>query len=132
MRARMEPEFRESPGVYAEYDPATLDLRAFGSSLNLAETLQEKRLHNDGIFHLVVDLDVCLRLGNVGWRDADWHFDDILEFHYYIGFFEEIFPSKRTLATVRAVEGVVAKTNVGCLDENFDLFRETFTSHGQN
>lgn len=110
----LEPSY--APGVYAEYDPTTFEVRAIGSFLNLADSLREKRLHNDGIFHVIVDGAWFLD------QEVAHPFMHIL-FHHHPKNADSVY-----LALARAMEGAVAKTNVGTREENFELFMETFVN----
>jgi len=98
--------------VYAEYDPKTFELRALGSALSLSEAIEEKCLHNDGIFHQVVNLCDCV-------LDVPYGDDDINNEVFWRAFEElhmsivDYAPDEcQPLAVLRAIEGVLAKTNV--------------------
>ena len=107
-------------GVYAEYDPKTFELRAFCSTLNLREAIEEKRLHNDSIFHQIA----LRRQYNFGGNDDEGFqraFQAVLESTVHLA----PVGSRHFLSVTRAIEGVLAKINVpGNRKESFDRYRE--------
>lgn len=119
----------QDAGVYAEYDPETFAFRGFGSTLNLANTLEEKSLHNNGIFHIVFDLGLFLAYAESSNNN------DLL--HAYLQFIPLVVQLQRSLlrastsvplGAVRALEGLLTKTNVGKPEDNFAVFQEQIGS----
>ena len=126
----LEAEVLVGPGVFAEIDPDTFEVRAFSSTNNLAETLREKRLHSDGVFHVIWSLNDTFEYAK---EQSSPDFEDTFQqlcgsilSHAPIG--REPTAETIELAVVRALEGAIAKTKVGSRIENANRLKELFSS----
>merc|ERR1712146_711427 len=123
----VEPYSEDSSGVYAQYDPKTFELRSFGSALNLTKSLQEKRLHNDGKFHVLFSWDHVDQVIKSEEDEESYAFKEAcnaLVLNAQIGSDADM--ERKKFAIIRAMEGVIAKTKAGSMEESYVRWMKFF------